>query len=452
MTLDIAIIGGGVGGLTAAIALRQHPALRVQIYEQASSFREIGAVVGLAPNGLRTLEKLSVDDVLTDAVGWRNPSGIPMIFRHWQTGEILSTDQYHNVQDRRHHFARVHRAKLQKALLKKLPADILHLSKRVVSVIADDEKVTVSFEDGTSITPDLVVGADGIKSRVRKAFVTNHELSWTGEAIFRSTFPYSLVSDIKDLPQDSIHWTGPTAWLFGTRIGNDEYAITASFPINQLDPTAPFQDIVWNAPADPEILHEAFKDFHPTPRAIIAIIPHLRRYANIAGAALPHWSFAAARVVLLGDAAHTHGGAFAAGASLAIDDAYALFLALRATIPVVPLTTPTAEESVVTREQISLALGLYEATRRPQADRVLRTVHQGHGEARKRLEGVWRTGVGEGDGAFRARFKEREDPVWLTEHDVEAAFEGVLGKVQEGARGRGARGAGGDGVVVEAKL
>ncbi|KAF2494551.1 FAD/NAD(P)-binding domain-containing protein [Lophium mytilinum] len=368
MTLDIAIIGGGVGGLTAAIALRQHAALRVHVYEQASSFREIGAVVGLAPNGLRTLEKLGVDDVLTDAVGWRNPGGIPMIFRHWQTGEILSTDQYHNVPDRRHHFARAHRAKLQKALLKKLPADILHLNKRIVSVVADGKQVTVAFEDGTSITPDLVVGADGIKSKVRKAFIPNHELSWTGEAIFRSTFPYSLVADIKDLPQDSIHWTGPTAWLFGTRIGNDEYAITASFPINRADPNAAFKDIVWNAPADPAILHEAFKSFHPTVRATVARIPHLRRYANIAGAALPDWSFANARVVLLGEAAHTHGGAFAAGASLAIDDAYALYLALRAVIP--PLSS--TQTNKVTREQIRTALGLYEATRRPQSDRVLR--------------------------------------------------------------------------------
>ena len=81
MTLSIAIIGGGVGGLTAAIALRQHPSVQVQVYERTTAFRELGAVVGLAPNGLRTLEKLGVDDVLSDEVGWRNPSGVPMIFR-----------------------------------------------------------------------------------------------------------------------------------------------------------------------------------------------------------------------------------------------------------------------------------------------------------------------------------------------------------------------------------
>lgn len=81
MVLSIAIIGGGVGGLTTALALRQHLSLDVQVYERATSFREIGAVVGIAPDGPRTLEKLDVDDVLGDAIGWRNPSEIPMIFR-----------------------------------------------------------------------------------------------------------------------------------------------------------------------------------------------------------------------------------------------------------------------------------------------------------------------------------------------------------------------------------
>lgn len=80
--INVAIIGGGVGGLTAAIALRNHPALHVELYEQATEFREIGALIGLAPNGLRTLEKLGVEDVLSDEIGFRNPSLAPMIYRY----------------------------------------------------------------------------------------------------------------------------------------------------------------------------------------------------------------------------------------------------------------------------------------------------------------------------------------------------------------------------------
>lgn len=79
MTLNVAIIGGGMGGLTAAIALRQHPAINVNVYEQATAIQTAGAVIGLAPNGLRTLEKLGV--IVSPEIGWRNPSGIPMTYR-----------------------------------------------------------------------------------------------------------------------------------------------------------------------------------------------------------------------------------------------------------------------------------------------------------------------------------------------------------------------------------
>lgn len=81
MPLQVAIIGAGVGGLTLAVALQHNPNLNIHIYERATELKEIGALLGLGPNGLRTLEKLGVTDVLTDEVGWRNPSGIPMIFK-----------------------------------------------------------------------------------------------------------------------------------------------------------------------------------------------------------------------------------------------------------------------------------------------------------------------------------------------------------------------------------
>jgi salicylate hydroxylase len=79
--LRIAIVGAGIAGLTAAIALKNHPAIDVQIYEQASKLREIGASIALGPNGLRTLERLGVHNALDDAIAFRNKSGFPMIYR-----------------------------------------------------------------------------------------------------------------------------------------------------------------------------------------------------------------------------------------------------------------------------------------------------------------------------------------------------------------------------------
>ena len=79
--LHIAIAGAGISGLTVAIALRKHPNVRVELYEQAKELREIGASIALGPNGMRTLERLGVDSALRDDVGFRGPSHNPMIYR-----------------------------------------------------------------------------------------------------------------------------------------------------------------------------------------------------------------------------------------------------------------------------------------------------------------------------------------------------------------------------------
>jgi 2-polyprenyl-6-methoxyphenol hydroxylase-like FAD-dependent oxidoreductase len=79
--IRIAIIGAGIAGLTAAIALQSQPHIDIQIYERASELREVGATIALGPNGLRILEKLGVDDALDDSVSFRNVSGQSMIYR-----------------------------------------------------------------------------------------------------------------------------------------------------------------------------------------------------------------------------------------------------------------------------------------------------------------------------------------------------------------------------------
>lgn len=79
--LQVAIVGAGIAGLAAAIALKDHPGIRVQLYERATALREIGASIALGPNGMRTLERLGVTSALDDSIAFRNPSGHPMVYR-----------------------------------------------------------------------------------------------------------------------------------------------------------------------------------------------------------------------------------------------------------------------------------------------------------------------------------------------------------------------------------
>jgi len=119
------------------------------------------------------------------------------------------------------------------------------------------------------------------------------------------------------------------------------------------------------------------------------------------------------RATLIGDAAHAHGGAFATGGSLAIDDAYAFYLALSSVFPVTATRMPSPEE-------IRRALRLYEATRKPHADRLLAVVHAANKAKAARF------GTQERDEELRARAAKGSNTIWLHEHDVVKAFDETL--------------------------
>ena len=164
-SLQVAIVGSGIAGLTAAIALRQHPKIDVVLYEKATELKEIGASIALGPNGLRTLERLGLDNAINDEVAFRGPSNIPMIYRHWKTNETIGKDLHENVTEYLHRTARYHRAHLHQALLENVPRDIIHLKKALVSATASpNDGVVLEFRDGTTATADILLGADGIHS------------------------------------------------------------------------------------------------------------------------------------------------------------------------------------------------------------------------------------------------------------------------------------------------
>ena len=145
------------------------------------------------------------------------------------------------------------------------------------------------------------------------------------------------------------------------------------------------------------------------------ITPSIRYFPNFScGSSLPTWVFGS-RATLIGDAAHAHGGAFATGGSLAIDDAYAFYLSITSVFPV----TATQKPSPTT---IQKALELYEATRKPHADRLLKTVHAAMQAKRASVA----AGTFETDQELRERAARGSNTAWLHEHDVVKAFEETL--------------------------
>ncbi|KAL4804954.1 hypothetical protein BDV18DRAFT_161353 [Aspergillus unguis] len=417
--IRVLIAGAGIAGLAAAISLTRIariPDLDIQLYEQAPELLEIGASIALSPNGMRTLEKLGVHNALSDERGYRGSSGIPQIFRHWKTNQVVSVDTHRDVPDPRHHTTRFHRGHLHAALLEHVPRESIHLGKKLLRAESGGDGVKVYFEDGSTAQGDILIGADGLKSKVRQSFLPGYTLRFTGKVYMRSTFDASLVEGIPDLPDDSMHWWGPEDNFFASRLGKNTYTTVGAYstPLNSTQLQS--QNINWDSRGDVAFLRERFKSWHPLIQALTRATPHTNLYPNFTGDAIDTWVFGPGKgnVTLVGNAAHAHGGAFAAGGSLALDDAFALGLAFRKAFGELKSASGLVD-------QVGKALKLYEKTRQPHTDRLIRIVHaQLHAKSSER-------GTDEEENErLVKRMRGRPDTVWLSEHDVEAAFDEVV--------------------------
>ncbi|MDT0270970.1 FAD-dependent monooxygenase, partial [Streptomyces sp. DSM 44915] len=149
-------MGAGIGGLTAAIALRAN-GIDATVYEQAHELKALGAGVAIATNGSRILNKLGVGDAVAAIAG-------PVThyqFRTWQAEPIAGEPSTLGFGDPARTWC-LHRGEFQKVLADALPADALQLGRACVGAIEHGDGVRVEFSDGTTVDADLLVGADGI--------------------------------------------------------------------------------------------------------------------------------------------------------------------------------------------------------------------------------------------------------------------------------------------------
>jgi salicylate hydroxylase len=165
--IRIGIVGAGIGGLTLALALRQR-GLAAEVYEQASELREIGAAVGLTANGTRELERLGC----LDAIAAFSTEPSELIWREWREGRRIAAFPIAQGGAYRTRFGApfigIHRADLQRVLGAAHGLDRLHLGHRLVSIKEWNGVVQLHFANGNSAEVDILVGADGQRSIVRR--------------------------------------------------------------------------------------------------------------------------------------------------------------------------------------------------------------------------------------------------------------------------------------------
>ena len=185
----IAIIGGGIGGLTAAQALLRR-GLEVSVYEAAPELREIGAGVALGPNAMKALRAIGLEQPVRE-IGWEAQSHA---LRNWRNARaIMQTPNA--VQAERYGASPcfAHRADLLDALAAGLPDGTVRLGARCVSVASDDDVAAARFRDGGEIEADVIVGADGIHSAARESLFGEDAPRFTGKICYRSVIPLEAV-------------------------------------------------------------------------------------------------------------------------------------------------------------------------------------------------------------------------------------------------------------------
>src|SRR5947207_5245971 len=205
MSLEVAVIGGGIGGLSAALQLLK-VGIDVHVYEQAPRSAEIGAGIQISPNASRLLTRLGLRPAM-DAVGVR-PLAIHQ--RRWDDGRTLQRAPLGPEVETQfgapyYHF---HRADLANLLADAVPPGRLHVGHKLVGLEQRGERVTARFDNGASAEADLLIGADGIHSRVRELVFGRERPRFTGCVAWRGLVPAERIAHL-DIEVASHNWLGP---------------------------------------------------------------------------------------------------------------------------------------------------------------------------------------------------------------------------------------------------
>jgi salicylate hydroxylase len=319
---QIAIIGAGIGGLTAALALQQY-GCKPTVYEQAPVLGEIGAGLTVSPNSARVFDFLGLTDELRP-ISFTPP--IQMV-RHYRTGEVLLEiprgDRPRERYGAGYYF--VHRADLHALLVRRILANdaaAIRLGARLHSVEARDDGATGFLADGSSIHCDVLIGADGVRSAVRDSVFAHAHARFTGHVAWRGLVPRdALPADVRDAPA-GIH-IGP-AQLFM------RYPLRQGSLINYVafSRDTDWTNESWSARSTVEDVVSAFDGWDRLALDVIKATPKngCFKWALFTRDPLPTWR--SGRVSLLGDAAHAMLPFMGQGAAMSIEDAMVLARAL----------------------------------------------------------------------------------------------------------------------------
>lgn len=317
---DIAIVGAGLGGLTAALALARR-GFPVTVFEQAEFLGEVGAGIQMSANAVRVLFALGLEEALSKVAS--HPSGKQV--RLWNTGQTWKLFDLGQESVERYGFPyfTLHRADLHAALsaeLEKAAPGSIKLGRRCIDFQSNGERVKIQFDDGSEEESDLLIGADGVHSVIRNGLFGASDPEFTGCLAWRG------VVQTRDLPERfhapiGNNWIGPSGHIIHYPLRRGE--LTNFVGIVERDD---WQIESWTQDGSvQECLHD-FAGWHEDVTTLISRLSRPMKWALMLRKPLGEWS--RGPVSLLGDACHPTLPFLAQGAAMAIEDGYVLARAL----------------------------------------------------------------------------------------------------------------------------
>lgn len=304
--LEVLVVGGGVAGLAAAAVLAQRGA-RVQVLEQASEFREVGAGLQISPNGARVIDALGQGAALR-SMGMRSQAVVLRDGRHGR--QVLRM----GLPETGAGFHLIHRADLIDVLRGALDGVAVQFNTSVLSVLPEGARPAVVLDCGAQLSADLIIGADGLHSKLRPAVLGALSAApfFTGQVAWRALIPAEAGARA-----EAQVFMGPGRHL-------------VSYPLRKgrlrnivaVEERSDWTQEGWNHPDDPDRLRAAFAGFGGPVPGWLEQIERVWLWGLFRHNVAQHWHRGGAAI--LGDAAHPTLPFMAQGANMALEDAYAL--------------------------------------------------------------------------------------------------------------------------------